>query len=181
MRREHISQAVRAGLLVFRISLVNTILVTVLSALVIALLNGTGSDVPFTARAGFASQEGGATLPIPIGHLWEVGRATVLLCPITIVSCGWFGFVAGAAGAILLFFRRRSIRSTKRLVVESAAAGLMLGAIFPLADGRATVPHAVLCMLCGSVCGSICAGVFRKRFSALTVKNRVACELGGPA
>jgi RsiW-degrading membrane proteinase PrsW (M82 family) len=59
--------------------------------------------------------------------VWDVGRATLLLCPITAVSCGSFGFLAGIAGSAAIYLRRRRIQGTKRLLIESAVAGFVLG------------------------------------------------------
>lgn len=66
--------------------------------------------------------------------LWDVGKGTVLF---SVVTAGWYGpfaFLAGFAGAAVLYLRRRKIRTLKRLVVESMAIGFVLVLLFPLYD-----------------------------------------------
>jgi|SRR5579864_1613796 hypothetical protein len=121
------------------------------------------------------------TLLGPIGptsypSLWDIARAMLLLCAITVVSCGSFGFLAGIAGGTILYFRRGRIRSVKRLLLESSIAGLALGSAFPLFDAavnseslrsfRTWLSSAefILCALGGLISALFCALAFRRRF-----------------
>ena len=51
--------------------------------------------------------------------VWDIAGATLFLCAITVVSCGPFGFVAGIVGGVILYLRRRRIRSEKTSVTRS--------------------------------------------------------------
>ena len=153
------SPSIRLGLMM-RVGVANALLATVLSALLIATFSGTGTDGP--ALPVSATPQTVEVLPAPVRYPWEVAKATLLLCPITFGCFGWFGFLAGGAAAALFLYLRRGIRSTINLVLESALAGFLLGAIFPWIDAAAIGPEFAFSPACGAVCGSICAAVFRK-------------------
>jgi len=89
---------------------------------------------------------------------------------------GDFGFLAGIAGGFCLDRRKRQIRSTKRLLLESAAVGAVLGALFPLyylatyMTGRVNTAMAAItelfCLTVGSSCAVLFAVAFRRRLTA---------------
>jgi membrane associated rhomboid family serine protease len=161
--------------LILRVGVLNALLVTVVSALTIALLSGVGTEDVVVIRGVGVKQQAPSIrswLPNPL----EVGKAAALLCPITAVSCGSFGLLAGLAGGALIYRRRRRIRSTKRLLFESAIVGFILGCLFPVFDvlmNRALgILHGgsgasvVIAPAVGILCALLCALVFRKRFTA---------------
>jgi len=140
--------------LILKVAVLNALLVTVVSALAITLWSGAG---------------------VPSKPL-ELGKTVILLCPITAVSCGSFGLLAGLAGATLIYLRRRRLRSTKRFLVEAAVIGFVLAFFFPEFDvlmsrvqgflyysGPAVV---ALTPAFGIPCGLICALIFRNGFMA---------------
>jgi hypothetical protein len=106
----------------------------------------------------------------------DMVRTAFLLCAITVVPCGSFGFLAGAAGSTWLRFRKRRIRSMKRLLAEAAAAGFLLGILFPFFDSAVNSPpfqrigvlltplQLLLSLVLSIACALICALVFRKHF-----------------
>jgi hypothetical protein len=97
----------------------------------------------------------------------DIARATFLLCPITAVSCGSFGFLAGIAGGTAIYLRRRRIRSTRRLLIECAILGFLLGFLFPLFDHLLNPPSLdsmkLLSAPAGVICALLCAFAFRRR------------------
>jgi hypothetical protein len=107
----------------------------------------------------------------PIVHttplsVWDVVKATFLLLPITLVSCGSYGFLAGIIGTLLLKRRRVRIRSSKRLLVESAVVGFILGFPFPVFDRLMNPPslngmQMLLSAPIATVCAVLCAMTFR--------------------
>jgi H+/Cl- antiporter ClcA len=127
-------------------------LATAASALLIATLIGVG---PMQ----------GTTPPTVL----DILRAAFWLTPITAVSCGSFGFLAGIAGSALLDWRRRRIRSTRRLVIESGIVGFVLGFSFLFFDAVVNprshgAMQALLSAPVGMGCAVLCALAFRGRF-----------------
>lgn len=94
------------------------LLATLLSALLIAVLS---AFQPLTRTGSLGA--------------WDIIKAALLLLPITAVSCGSYGFLAGIVGTSILSWRNARIQSTRRLVTESAILGFLLGLLFPLFDG----------------------------------------------
>jgi|HubBroStandDraft_2_1064218.scaffolds.fasta_scaffold338459_1 hypothetical protein len=127
-------------------------LATAASALLIATLIGVG---PLQ----------GTTSPTVL----DILRATFWLTPITAVSCGSFGFLAGIVGSALLDWRRLRIRSTRRLLIESGIVGFVLGFMFLFFDGAVnprslSFSEIILSAPTGMCCALLCALVFRRRF-----------------
>jgi hypothetical protein len=140
--------------------MVNALLVTLISALVIALLNGAGTSYNLAPGGRSPILQILGLIPNP----WEVAKTTVLLCPITAVSCGFFGLLAGLVGATLMSFRRGRVRSSRRYLMETAILGFLLAGLFPVLDGWMNGAQGFLCMLIGIPCALISALAFRKRF-----------------
>ena len=94
---------------------------------------------------------------------------------------GDFGFLAGSAGGFWLDRRTRQIRSTKRLLLESAAGGALLGALFPLyylatyMTGRVNAASAVIAELFCLTIGSSCAVLFALAFRRRLIAERDSC------
>jgi len=159
--------------LIVKVGIFNAALVTVISALTIALFSGAGTEQE-PISAGIAAMHQVRSIPSWLPDPLEVGEAAVLLCPITALSCGSFGLLAGLAGAIVMSFRRRHIRSTKRYLVETAIVGFALAVLFPLFDvlmnrAQGMVGGSGLALIApffGSPCALLSALVFRKRFMA---------------
>ncbi|MBI2682975.1 MAG: hypothetical protein HYX26_07145 [Acidobacteriales bacterium] len=105
---------------VLKAGLLNAALASVLSALIIETLYMV---VEYRRIEG-------VELPGFLGFLCTV----VLLLPITMVSCGSFGFLAGAAGAFWMHARRKKIKTVRRLRVESTVLGALAGVAFPFFD-----------------------------------------------
>jgi len=88
--------------------------------------------------------------------------------------------LAGIAGGFWLDRRTRQIRSTKRLLLEAAGVGALLGALFPLyylatyVTGRVNAASAVVielfCLTIGSSCAVLFALAFRGRLTAAAAK-----------
>jgi hypothetical protein len=152
------------AVLILKAGTLSALVATVASALLLTILNA----LPTWPRPD-----------LTIGpSALDIVKTTVLLCAITVVSCGSFGFMAGVAGSAWLCFRRKHILSTKRLLVEAAVAGFLLGMLYPVFDSAMNSPHfqkpgvfmnpiqiffsVVLC----TAWALICALVFRKRFIA---------------
>ena len=143
-------------------SVFGALLATVTSALVIALL----SALPTGPRHDLSNRP----------SVVDMVRTTFLLCAITVAPCGSFGFLAGAAGSTWLRFRKRRIRSLKRLLVEAAVAGFLIGILFPFFDSAVNSPpfqkigvlltplQLLLSLPFSIACALICALVFRKHF-----------------
>jgi hypothetical protein len=135
------------------------LLATVLSALTIELLSA------------FATR-GGDSAPGVV----DIVKATLLLCTITVVSCGSFGFLAGLAGAGAIYLRRRRIRTVWRLLIEAALAGLLMGCLFPLFDAALNSPslqsfkswlnpaQIMFCVPVSITCALFCGLAFRRHF-----------------
>jgi hypothetical protein len=144
----------------FKVGVISALLATTTSALSITVL----SALPLGPSS---SQTSGPSAS-------DLVRTAFLLCAITVVSCGSFGFLAGVAGSQWLLLRKRRIHSSKRLIVESSLAGFFLGALFPWFDGLVnwhrfgfgiggmSVIQLILCPLLGLMCALACALVFRK-------------------
>jgi hypothetical protein len=127
-------------------------LATAASAMLIATLSALGR-IPDTTSP---------TVP-------DILRAAFWLTPITAVSCGSFGFLAGIAGSALLDWRRPRIRSTGRLLIESGIVGFVLGFTFLFFDAAVNPRSShgmdiILSAPTGMCCALVCALAFRRRF-----------------
>lgn len=125
------------------------LLATLISALLIAVLSTLQPLVQ--------------TTPLKV---LDVIKATILLIPITVVSYGSYGFLAGVLGISILKWRKSRIRSTRRLVVESAVVGFILGFLFPLFDRLMNPPslwgeQVLFFAPTGVCCAILCALTFR--------------------
>ena len=170
--------------LIVKASLLNALLVTLISAGTIALLSGVGNGVEDWSRRSIPPPQGSATHNI-LGSLLEVGKAAVWLCPITAVTCGSFGLLAAFAGGSLMYLRARRIRSTGRFLVETVIVGLILGCLFPVFDlginrafgmnpyyeSNSSIQRA-LAPIFGAWCAFMCALVCLKRVMARTRRQR---------
>lgn len=104
-------------------------------------------------------------------------EAVLLLCPITVVSCGSFGFVAGIFGGTTIYLRRKHIHSSRRLLFESSLAGFLLGCTYPVFDGAVnsssliplrlwmTPIQVIIAVVLSVLCALICALSFRKHIT----------------
>jgi hypothetical protein len=143
----------RTSLFVLKVGTLAAVLATLASALEIAVLSALG---PFQS-----------TTSAP--NVWDVTRSTLLLCPITAVSCGSYGLLAGIVGSAILSWRRQRIHSTRRFLIESALAGFVFGFFFPLFDrmmnsSSLSGMQALLSAPVGMSCAILCAVVFRGHF-----------------
>jgi hypothetical protein len=108
--------------------------------------------------------------------LLDIGKSTLLLSPITAVSFGFYGMVAGAVWSVYISLSNGRVRSSKRFFAESVSIGLLLALIFPFVDGFVQSASAgkfrlwlnpvemLLGILLSVPCSLACAFVFRKRF-----------------
>jgi hypothetical protein len=134
---------------ILKIALWVAILVSVISALLFTVIN--------------------AVPPLPrtlLPTVWDLVKTTVLLLPITAVSCGSFGALAGIVGGTFLVLRRRRIHSTRRLMIESGIAGFILGLGYPFFDrllNHYAQGWAILSAPVGLICAMICAASFRNQ------------------
>ncbi len=140
---------------VFKAGILAAVFATAISALSVALLSAAVPPHPDTVAPG----------------IFDIVRTALLLCPITAVSCGSYGFLAGLAGSALLNFRRRRIRSVTRLLVEAGIAGLIFGFLFPFFDrfvGQSYLNggQMLFCAPVGALCALLCGVVLRRRFLA---------------
>ncbi len=140
-------------LLILRAGVLNALLVTAISALIFAVVVGAGTEWD-------PSRETRRTFP----NLFEVIKAAALLCPITAVTCGSFGLLAGVTGALWMCFRKPHIRSSRRFLLETAITGSLLGGFFPVFRGPTDPIPASVCIGLGCLCAVLCALAFRKRF-----------------
>ncbi len=143
----------RAAKFIFKASLLAAVLATVVSALLIAVLSAASSFPRGTASP----------------TVLEVASNALLLIPITVVSCGFYGLVAGLAGSSLLGLRRRRIRSTRRLLIEAGIIGLLFGFLFPFFDHLVSQSYingmqALFSAPVGALCALLCAAALRRRF-----------------
>jgi membrane associated rhomboid family serine protease len=154
--------------LILKAGMVNALLLTVLSALMIALINGAGTSAPEYRPGVNPDPSIRNYVPNPI----ELAKTSLLLCPITAVSYGWFGALAGLVSATFLHLRRRRIRSNKRLILEAAIFGVILGCLYPFFvawSGQWESPLFLLAFIfVGGICAAMCAAVLRNRFLAPT-------------
>jgi len=104
-------------------------------------------------------------------------KVFLLLSLLVASYIGDFGFLAGLAGGFWLDRRAQQIRSTKRLLPESAAVGALLGALFPLyylatSMARANLASGTVaefelfCATVGCLCAVLFALAFRRRLIA---------------
>jgi len=96
-------------------------------------------------------------------------KVFLLLGFFTATYIGDFGFLAGIAGGFWLDHRTQQIRSIKRLLLESATVGALLGSLFPLYHlathmTRGNVASAVLAELFCATIGCSCAVLFALAF-----------------
>ncbi len=100
-------------------------------AILIAYAQGAllGTLAPALAITFLSGLRNGSLL-----HPLDAAETVLLLCPVTAVSCGPFGLLAGAAGGTAIYLRKRRIHSSKRLLAESAIAGFLMGCLFPFFD-----------------------------------------------
>lgn len=150
--------------LILKAGALNALLLTALSALLIALMNGAGTEALEYRPGVIASSSIRHYVPNPI----ELAKTTVLLCPISAVSYGWFGFVTGLGVAALLSLRRRRIRSNKRLIIEATIFGIILGCLYPVFvswSGQWESPLLLVVFpFLGGICAAVSAAAFRERF-----------------
>jgi hypothetical protein len=110
-----------------------------------------------------------AVPPLPgtlLPTAWDLAKTTVLLLPMTAVSCGSFGALAGIVGGAFLVLRKPRIHSTRRLMIESGIAGFILGLGFPFFDrlvNHYTRGWGILSAPIGALCAMICAVSFRNQ------------------
>lgn len=118
--------------------------------------------------------------PLPRGWSPDIGqvlRVTPLLLPITFVSFGSYGFLAGFAGSAWINRRRKRIWSMKRLLLHCLALGFLFTVAFPFFDilwnlllSASTYHRSPLqllsCMPIGMTCALSTAMVFRKHLIA---------------
>jgi len=134
----------------------NAALVTAIAAFMIALTSDAGTEYDPGANP--------TSPPGQLPNLWELGKTAILLCPITAVSYGSFGLLAGGLGGALVFRRRRRIHSLRRLLAEAGAMGLLLAVFFPLLHVTMTWAQVFVCVMLGAPCAMVCAFVFRGHF-----------------
>jgi hypothetical protein len=139
----------RPWLFILKAALLTALLATLASALLIAVSIGLQPIVQTTRPS-----------------MWDITKSVLLLLPITGVSCGSYGFLAGLVGVSILKWRKRRIRSTGRLLVESAVTGFMFGLLFPFFDRLLNPPsfsgmQLLLSAPIGMSCAILCALTFR--------------------
>jgi hypothetical protein len=88
-----------------------------------------GTSVPALATTLLTGVRNGSLL-----HPLDAAETALLLLPITAVSCGTFGLLAGIVGGTAIYLRRRRVHSSKRLLVESAISGFLMSCLFPFFD-----------------------------------------------
>ncbi len=104
--------------------------------------------------------------------IFDFLTAVMLLLPITIVSFGSYGFIAGLIGGACLYVRRQRFTTTKRLLAEAAIFGVAASIAFPFYDhlwnreGPAPLLYGFAIPV-GISCGLITARFFRKRLMRL--------------
>ena len=136
-----------------------------------------GTLAPALAITVFTGLHNGSLL-----HPVDAAETVLLLFPITAVSCGSFGLIAAVVGGSAVYLRKNRIRSGKRLLIESAIAGFLLGCLFPFFDlaqnslllrerpQLLVIPGQLLFYpVVGVMCALICALAFRRSF---TEQNR---------
>jgi hypothetical protein len=103
----------------------------------------------------------------------DVVKTVILMCPIAVFSCGPYGLLAGVIGGTVLYLRRKRIQTLKRLLLEAAIAGLLMGFAFPIFDGAMnsvpvleflTPATGIFSILFGVICALLCALAFRQTF-----------------
>jgi hypothetical protein len=134
--------------LVLKVGLLAAFLATFISAFLFTILSAVRPIVGSLSPSG-----------------WDITKSTFLLLPITLVSCGSYGLAAGIVGGAFLIRRTPHTRSTGRLMIESAVAGLVLGFGFPFFDHLlsqyGTGWDVILAPATGMLCAIICALSFR--------------------
>jgi len=139
--------------LILRVGALAIALATAISALLIAILSAVNPLYRETTSPS----------------VLEILESAALLCPITAVSAGSFGLLAGISGGAVLRLRKQRIRSTKRLLLEASIIGCLLSFLFPFFD-RLLNPTSVNSMYLimsipiGVICAVLCAFTFRHRF-----------------
>jgi len=150
--------------LIIKTTFLNAALATVFSASAIAFFSGTGLEETRETAGGWPR-------PWAIPNLPELTRAVILLCPITAVAYGSYGLASGFGVGVLLWTRRRTVRSAWQLLGDVTIVGFLWGVSFMLFDGfmnpySSPASH-LLAMTAGVPCAPICALAFRKRIGAL--------------
>jgi hypothetical protein len=155
-QRNHSGARDGYGSFILRVAALSALLGTLAPALAITLLSGVRNGSLF--------------------HLLDAVETVLLLLPITAVSCGTFGLLAGVAGGTAIYLHRGRIQSGKRLLAESAIAGFLASCLFPFFDvvvnslflktfQPLTFPgQIILCPVLGIPCALTCALVFRRYF-----------------
>ena len=151
-----------------KVGMFTGLLATLVSALAVAIVSGAGTDASYLW--GWAAVSSRLT-----PSLWDLVKATVLLLPITGVSCGPFGVMAGMVGAWVMRRRRASTRSRRQYFSRAAWLGLFLGFVFPfydLAMNRFGVRGATVLVLTapffGIMCALVTARVFRGHYAPVS-------------
>lgn len=165
--------------LILQAAIFNAVLVTVIAAVVIALLSGAAVEVRVVTAGSGVGQKMARTTS---WHPFELAKAVLWLCPLTAITCGSFGFIAGLAGGSLMYLRARRLRSMKRLTTESGILGFLLACLFPWFDvwtGQAqgirdlgySGADLLLAPVLGCLCALICALFYRTRYFAAAKAN----------
>jgi membrane associated rhomboid family serine protease len=143
---------VRPAILILKVGVLAAALATIVSALLVAVLSAVGPPLSDTTSPS----------------ILDITKTTILLFPITAVSYGSFGLLAGIIGSATLVVRRRRIRSRRRLLVEASIMGFLLGFLFPFFDrllNRYVNPvHVLFSAPVGTFCALLCALFFRRHF-----------------
>jgi hypothetical protein len=152
--------------LILQVGVLNSILVTFTSAAAYALINGAWIERRSITVGIGAAQKIESSL-----HLspWALAKAILWLSPLTAITCGWFGLLAGFIGGVFMCLRGPRV-TTGRFLIEISLLGLPLACLFPVLDalvnGPGTLlPHGLflLVVVSGLLCAFICALVFHQR------------------
>ncbi|MCU1283713.1 MAG: hypothetical protein JWO13_63 [Acidobacteriales bacterium] len=144
------------------------------------------SYVAFALKAGAFNAllvTGLSALAIPLSltlitrsfpNVLEILKNALLVSPITAVSFGPYGLLAGMVWSRWVYHRKHLIRTNRRLLLESAILGFVFGILFPFFDGLLYLrplndfriwlsPMGVLlCWILSVTCALTCALFFRK-------------------
>jgi hypothetical protein len=155
--------------LILQVGIFNALLATLMAAAAYALVSGAWIERRSTTVGIGAAQKVESSLHLTT---WELTKAILWLSPFAVVSCGWFGLLAGLIGGAFMCLRGPRVTS-RRLLIETSILGLPLACLFPFCDtwvnGRGGIglpyPAALylLAVVLGPVCAFICALAFRQR------------------